>query len=81
MEIRYFAWVRERIGKGGEPYEGFARSIDDLIDELVARGSGYASAFEDRSILRFAADHEIVDTASSLEGVDELAIFPPMTGG
>ena len=81
MELRYFAWVRERIGKQGETYLGKASTINELLDELEARGDGYASALSDRSILRFALDQEIADGDLSLAGIREVAIFPPMTGG
>lgn len=81
MELRYFAWVRERIGKSSEVYDGEARSISALLDELEARDEGYAAALSDRSLLRIALDQELMHEDAPLENVREVAIFPPMTGG
>lgn len=81
MELRYFAWVRERIGLQGETYKGSATTVSELLDELDARGDGYASALADRTILRVALDQEIAAGDMPIAGVKELAIFPPMTGG
>lgn len=81
MEIRYFAWVRERVGVARETYEGSAQTISELVAELKIRGENYMSAFSDENILRFAIDQEISEISASINGVRELAIFPPMTGG
>lgn len=81
MELRYFAWVRERIGKSAERYDGSAKTLTELLDELEARGEGYAAGLGDRNILRFALDQEISEMDASLDGIAEVAIFPPMTGG
>ena len=48
MKVKYFAWVRERIGKAEETVEPPAsvRTVDDLIAWLAGRGETYAHAFE-----------------------------------
>ncbi len=81
MKIRYFAWIRERIGKSSETYEGFAETTDALIDELENRGGGYSAALSDRNLLRIAIDQELVNENTSIKNATEVAIFPPMTGG
>ncbi len=81
IELRYFAWVRERIGVAGETYDGSAATVSALLDELAARGEGYAAALDDRDLIRIALDQEITLEDAPLAGVKELAIFPPMTGG
>ncbi len=81
IELRYFAWVRERIGKASETYEGGAATVEELLNELAARGEGYAAALEDRDLIRIAIDQEINIENAPLANVKELAIFPPMTGG
>ncbi len=81
IELRYFAWVRERIGKASEPYQGEADTLFALLDELEARGEGYAAALENRDLIRAALDQEIATDNASLAGIQEVAIFPPMTGG
>lgn len=81
MEILYFAWVRERIGLPKERVETSARTVAELIDELRAREDRYAAAFADLSALRVALDQELSDFDAPLDGVREVAFFPPMTGG
>jgi molybdopterin synthase sulfur carrier subunit len=81
MNVLYFAWVRERIGIQKEQIETSAKTVADLISELVAREERYAAAFADTTSLRVALDQEMGDFTSSLDGVSEVAFFPPMTGG
>ncbi|MFK7880341.1 molybdopterin converting factor subunit 1 [Roseobacter sp.] len=81
MDVLYFAWVRERIGLPREKLETSARTVSDLVDELVAREDRYAAAFSDLSALRVALDQELSDFDAKLDGVREVAFFPPMTGG
>jgi len=81
MDVLYFAWVRERIGVPREVVETDAATVADLVVELRAREERYAVAFEDLTALRVALDQELTDFDAPLEGVREVAFFPPMTGG
>ena len=81
MRIVYFAWVRERIGVPQETYEGSARTVSDLVDDLATISEAHALAFSERDVLRFALDQRLADPSTSVSGATELAIFPPMTGG
>ena len=81
MNVVYFAWVRERIGLPQEEITTAAATVNDLVAELVAREERYAAAFADRSALRVALDQELSDFDAPLDGVREVAFFPPMTGG
>lgn len=81
MDVLYFAWVRERIGLPRETVETSAASVGDLVAELSAREERYAAAFADVSALRVALDQELSDFDAPLDGVREVAFFPPMTGG
>lgn len=81
MEVLYFAWVRERIGLPRERVETSAITVADLVRELCAREDRYAAAFADLSALRVALDQELSDFDAPLQGVREVAFFPPMTGG
>ena len=81
MNVVYFAWVRERIGVPQEQVQTDAATVQDLIVELSAREERYAAAFADTSALRVALDQELSHFAASLAGVQEVAFFPPMTGG
>ena len=83
MKIRYFAWVRERVGKTEEdldPPEDVA-TVGDLMTWLAERGEDYARAFENRKIIRAAIDRSHVRPEAAIAGAREIAFFPPMTGG
>jgi sulfur-carrier protein len=83
LRLVYFAWVRERIGKGEEVVEPPASvaTVEDLIGWLAGRGEEYARAFENPAIIRAAINHTHVKAAAPLSGAREVAFFPPMTGG
>lgn len=81
MNVLYFAWVRERIGIPKEDITTEAATVADLVAELIAREDRYAAAFADLSALRVALDQELSDFDAPLDGVREVAFFPPMTGG
>lgn len=81
LQVRYFAWLRERVGESSETIESGAATVRDLVDELSAREERYALAFADLSAVRVALDEELADLAAPLAGVREVAFFPPMTGG
>ena len=83
MRVKYFAWVRERIGISEEMVEPPAavRTVDDLIGWLSGRGEAYAYAFEKPKVIRAAIDHTHVRPDAAIAGAREIAFFPPMTGG
>ena len=83
LEILYFAWVREAVGKDSEQIDhpGVDVRIIDVIEKLGQRGEGYARAFADTDRIRAALDQEFAPLAASLGHARELALFPPVTGG
>ena len=83
MKLKYFAWVRERIGKPEETIEPPAgvKNVEELIAWLTARGETYAHAFETPRVIRAAIDHAHVKQDAAIAGAREIAFFPPMTGG
>ena len=81
MDVLYFAWVRERIGISREQVETSAETVADLVTELRLREERYELAFCDIKALRVAVDQKLVDFDAPLDGVSEVAFFPPMTGG
>jgi sulfur-carrier protein len=81
IDLRYFAWLRERIGEGGETVETAAPTVRELVEELRGREERYALAFSDLRAVRVAVDQELVDLDAPLDGAREIAFFPPMTGG
>ncbi|MEO8723226.1 MAG: MoaD/ThiS family protein [Sphingobium sp.] len=83
LEILYFAWVRDAIGRDGDriDHPGAGASISDVVAMLAARDEGYAQAFADRDRLRAALDQQFVPLDALLGDATELALFPPVTGG
>ena len=83
MKVKYFAWVRERIGTPEEMVEPPAgvKTVEELIAWLTARGETYAHAFETPRVIRAAIDHAHVKQDAAIAGAREIAFFPPMTGG
>ena len=83
MKLRYFAWVRERVGKPEEDIEvpaGIA-TVAELMVWLASRGEEYAHAFENPKVIRAAIDRTHVKPQSPIATASEIAFFPPMTGG
>lgn len=83
IRLLYFAWVREAIGKDGEAVDPPAAVTDvaALVAWLATRGGGYAEAFADPARLRAAVDQTFAPLSSPIAGVEEIALFPPVTGG
>jgi molybdopterin synthase sulfur carrier subunit len=83
VKVRYFAWVRERVGKPEEEIElpaGIA-TVGELMDWLAKRGEEYAHAFDNPKVIRAAIDRSHVRPEARIDGAREIAFFPPMTGG
>ena len=83
MKVKYFAWVRERIGKAEETVEPPAdvRTVEQLMAWLSGRGEAYAYAFEKPKVIRAAIDQSHARADAAIAGAREIAFFPPMTGG
>ncbi|HEY1709984.1 MAG TPA: molybdopterin converting factor subunit 1 [Rhizomicrobium sp.] len=83
MTLLYFAWVRQKIGRSEESLDlpDGVVTISDLAAYLAARGGGYADAFADMKRVRAALNQEHVKFDAALSQNDEVAFFPPVTGG
>ena len=83
MKLRYFAWVRERVGHGEERVElpATVATVADLIGWLKTRGPGYEAAFAEPGVIRAAIDMIHVDHSAPVPADAEVAFFPPVTGG
>jgi len=82
-KILYFAWVRERIGTGEEDValpDG-VRDLAALVGWLQARGAGFAAAFANPALVRAAVNQVFARADTPVGPGDEVAFFPPVTGG
>jgi molybdopterin synthase sulfur carrier subunit len=84
LTVRYFASVREAIGIASESWPTdipTPTTVAQARAALVARGSPWAEALAESRVLRAAVNQQMVDAAAPLAPQDELAFFPPVTGG
>jgi len=83
LTILYFAWLRERVGTSAEELAlpPGIRTAADLMDHLAARGPAHAAAFANRRAVRCAVNQEFAPVTTLLHPGDEVAFFPPVTGG
>jgi len=83
VTIRYFAWVRERVGKPEEVIDipAGVTTVGQLVTWLAGRGEEYAHAFDNPKIIRTAIDKAHVNAQAPIGAAGEIAFFPPMTGG
>ena len=83
MKLLYFAWVREQIGVAEEKVTvpDSVNTVDDLLTWLSLQSTGHATALGDRNRLRIAVNQTYVHGIHAIENSDEIAIFPPVTGG
>ena len=83
MKILYFSWLRSKVGTPEEEValpDGIA-DVQGLIDWLKTRSPGYAEAFADLKVVRCAVNQDYVEPAAPVGPDDEVAFFPPVTGG
>ncbi len=83
MKILYFAWLRTKIGIAEEDVTPPAEvgDVAALIEWLKGRGDGYAEALGDLSVVRVAINQEYARLDHPVGPDDEVALFPPVTGG
>jgi sulfur-carrier protein len=83
MKIRYFAWLRQRTGCSEEelnlPVD--VRTVADLKAWLGTRHSRFAEACSGAGIVKCAVNQEYAGDDVVLKPSDEVAFFPPVTGG
>ena len=83
MKLLYFAWVKARIGKAEETLTPppDVTTVAALMRWLQSRGEGYADAFADPTRVHAAINHDHVRPDATVSANDEVAFFPPVTGG
>ena len=83
MKILYFAWLKLRVGVGEEDVTPPAdvTDVEKLIQFLSARSPGHRQAFADLTTVRVAVNQDFAGLDHPLAPGDEVAFFPPVTGG
>ena len=83
MKILYFAWVRERIGRAEEacvPPQQIS-DVGKLLGWLCQQSPNHEEVLGGQTLIRVAVNQTMADLATPISAGDEIAIFPPMTGG
>jgi molybdopterin synthase sulfur carrier subunit len=83
MKILYFAWLRSRTGMAEEDVAPPAeiRTVSELLAWLRQRSPGHAEALKDLAVVRVAVNQEFARADHPVQAGDEIALFPPVTGG
>ncbi|MEM7223657.1 MAG: molybdopterin converting factor subunit 1 [Pseudomonadota bacterium] len=83
MKLLYFAWLKTKTGISEEeitPPEDVT-TVGALLEWLKARSPGHGDALADLGAVRVAVNHEYADHKDPVSPDDEVALFPPVTGG
>ncbi len=81
IHILYFAHLRERLGQTEEKLPAIHATVSDLLVDLATRGEPWKEALVDNSSLQIAVNHDIASRETQIKAGDEIAFFPPVTGG
>jgi molybdopterin synthase sulfur carrier subunit len=83
LRLLYFAWLREHTGQTAEEFAltDTIQTAGDVVAALRARGPGYEAAFANPRLVRVAVNQAFADLQTAVGAGDEVAFFPPVTGG
>jgi molybdopterin synthase sulfur carrier subunit len=83
IKLLYFAWLRSKIGLAEETLDlpADVKDVAGLVSLLQARGGGYADALSNLSVVKVAVNQEYAPFTHAIQAGDEVALFPPVTGG
>lgn len=81
IDILYFASFREMLGKGDEKLQANHETVESLLTALAERGDNWKMALLDNPNLQIAVNHNVASRDAKIQAGDEVAFFPPVTGG
>ena len=83
MKILYFAWLKEHTGCSCEDMSlpNGVRTVEALIPHIKRKSAGHTTAFADLETVRVAVNRVYGNLATQVADGDEIAFFPPVTGG
>ena len=82
IDVKFFARFREELGSAGELIDAAGvDTIDALLAELRGRGGPWSRLFAEDQRVMMAVNQELADGSTCLKDGDEVALFPPVTGG
>ena len=83
MVVKYFSWIKEHIGKSEEQIElpGNITNVNQLINYLNEIDKKYYIIFEKKELIKIAVNKTYSSFDTNISNSDEIAFFPPVTGG
>jgi molybdopterin synthase sulfur carrier subunit len=83
IKVLFFAALREQLGTAAEEVElpSGVTTVAALRDHLTQRGGPYEKAFGGKALVRVAVNQDMVQPGARIQAGDEVAFFPPVTGG
>jgi sulfur-carrier protein len=83
VKVLFFAALREQLGTPGEEIElpSGVSTVAGLRTHLKSRGGAYEKAFGEKTLIRVAVNQDMVQVTARIKAGDEVAFFPPVTGG
>ena len=83
MNILYFAWMREHTGCAAEEIElpDGVTTVADLVPHIASQSDGHATALRNLKTVRVAVNRTHSALETPIKQGDEIAFFPPVTGG
>ena len=83
MRVLYFAWLKQKVGMAEEKLDPPAEiaTVAALLDWLAERSPRHREALANRSVVRVAVNQAYARPDHPVRAGDEVALFPPVTGG
>jgi molybdopterin synthase sulfur carrier subunit len=81
IKVLYFASLREQLGTRGEDLDASPTTVAALRTLLMSRGGAWQSALAQGKALRVAVNQDVAQPTTAIKPGDEIAFFPPVTGG
>lgn len=83
VKLLFFAALREQLGTAGEEIElpAGVTTLAGIREHLRTRGGNFEKAFSGKALVRVALNQEMAQPAAQIKAGDEIAFFPPVTGG
>ncbi|MBX9675359.1 MAG: molybdopterin converting factor subunit 1 [Methylotenera sp.] len=83
IKVLYFARIKEAVNYSTEEVDlpDNVLTITALKNWLALRGEVWANLFDGKQVVRAAINHTLVDDLAAIQDHDEVAFFPPVTGG
>ena len=83
MIVKYFSWVKDIVGVSEEKIiiSSDINTPEKLIDFLIKKDNRYKKAFYKRDTIKVAKNKIYITKSTKINNNDEIAFFPPVTGG